>query len=61
MNPDPETLFVLLQAPAPALIVAIDPAPAAPTRDSGSRPAQPKSIVGDHFFWASGSVLVDLS
>ena len=59
MNPDPETLFVLLEKPAP--IAAIDPALAAPTRDTGSRPAQPKSLVGDHFFWASGSVLVDLS
>jgi len=57
MNPDPETLFVLLDKRAPAM----DSAPAATTQDAGSGPKRPKGIVGDHYFWASGSVLVDLS
>ena len=61
MNLDPETLFALLDEEPLAPIVPTGSTPAVPTQDTGSDQTPSASIVGDHFFWASGSVPVDLS
>jgi hypothetical protein len=61
MNLDPETLFALLDAEPRVPIVPTDSTPAVPTQDTGSDRTPSESIVGDHFFWASASVPVDLS
>jgi hypothetical protein len=61
MNLDPETLFLLRDKPTRAPVVVIGSSPAAATQDTGPVPARSDSIVGDHFFWASSSALIDLS
>jgi hypothetical protein len=61
MNPDPETLSELLDTQPGAPDADMQTVPAAPTEDRGFNPFRSESIVGDHFFWASGSVLLDLS
>jgi len=58
MNPDPEIVFALTDPQAPVSHRATRSVPAAPVQDAGIRP---ECIVGDHFFWASSSVLHDLS
>ena len=61
MRPDQKTLFSSIDPQPPAPGACAESAPEAPTEDSGDDPIRPESIVGDHFFWASGSVLLDLS
>jgi hypothetical protein len=61
MNLDPETLFSLLdRRPASAMPLS-GPSSAATTHDGDPGPAQPESIVGGPFLWASGSTLINLS
>jgi hypothetical protein len=61
MNLDPETLFSLRDKPTPAPAAVIDSKPDAANPEAGSGQMRSDSIVGDHFFWASSSALVDLS
>jgi len=61
MNLDPETLFSLLdKRPAAPMALSASSSPAI-THDGDPGPAQPESIVGGPFLWASGSTLINLS
>ena len=59
MNLDPETLVVLLDNLPAAAIGAIGST--LPVGDAGPEPMPSESVVGEPFFWASASVLVNLS
>ncbi len=59
MNLDPESLVMLLDKPPVAAVGVIGST--LPVGDAGPDPVSPESIVGAPFFWASASVLVNLS
>jgi hypothetical protein len=61
MNLDPDTLFSLLDKPPAAPMALGASSSPATTHDGDPGPAQPASIVGGPFLWASGSTLMSLS
>jgi hypothetical protein len=61
MNPDPETLFVLRVTEPPTPIRAVDATCAVQTQEAGPGQMPSETIVGEPFFWASGSVVANLS
>jgi hypothetical protein len=58
MNLDPETLVLLDDLPVATIGAS---GSTLPVGDAGPDPMPPESVVGGPFFWASASVLVNLS
>jgi len=60
MTFDPETSFALPGRQPLAPTAATGSTPAVPTQESGPTQTPPEGIVGEHFLWARGSVLLTL-